>query len=80
MQEANSRQYKREMVSFKVGSENASTMAGSVLRDERVLKLNEVKVTGMREIDIRNDARREGWLTWFRKAEKKRSLSRTKWR
>lgn len=35
MQGANSRQYKREMASFKVGSENASTMAGSVLRDER---------------------------------------------
>lgn len=35
MQGANSRQYKREMASFEVGSENASTMAGSVLRDER---------------------------------------------
>jgi len=35
MQEANSRQYKREMASFEVGSGNASTMAGSVLRDER---------------------------------------------
>lgn len=35
MQEANSRQYKREMASFEVRSENASTMAGSVLRDER---------------------------------------------
>ncbi|CAL1680625.1 unnamed protein product [Lasius platythorax] len=68
------------MVSFEVGSENASTMAGSVLRDERVLKLNGVKVTGMREIDIEDGARREGWSAWFRKAEKKRSLSRTKWR
>lgn len=36
MQGANSRQYKREIASFEVeGSENASTMAGSVLRDER---------------------------------------------
>lgn len=52
MQEANSRQYKREMASLEVGSENASTMAGSVLRDERMLKLSGVKVTGMREIDI----------------------------
>lgn len=40
-----------------MGSENASTMAGSVLRDERVLKLSGVKVTGMREIDI--EGRRE---------------------
>lgn len=47
MQGANSRQYKREMASFEVGSENASTMAGSVLRDERG-----VRVTGMRGIDI----------------------------
>lgn len=35
MQDANGRQYKREMASFEVGSENASTMAGSVLRDDR---------------------------------------------
>lgn len=38
MQDANGRQYKREMASFEVGSENASTMAGSVLRDERALE------------------------------------------
>lgn len=70
------------MASLEVGSENASTMAGSVLRDERMLKLSGMKVTGMREIDIggRDGARREGRLAWFRKAEKKRSLSRTKWR
>lgn len=50
------------MASPEVGSENASTIAGSVLRDERVLKLSEeMKLTGMREIDIERRRRgREG--------------------
>lgn len=77
MQGANSRQYKREMASFEVGSENASTMAGSVLRDERT------RSEGDRDegrIDI--GQLKEGKMVGggFRKAEKKRSLSRTKWR
>lgn len=74
MQEANSRQYKREMASFEVRSENASTMAGSVLRDERA---RSGRWQGWR--GDRHWGRTE-WLAWFRKAEKKRSLSRTKWR
>lgn len=55
MQGANSRQYKREMASFEVGSEKASTMAGSVLRDERA------RSEGDRDEGDRRWASRGGW-------------------
>lgn len=55
MQGANSRQYKREMASFEVGSENASTMAGSVLRDERA------RSEGDRDEEDRHWTTRGGW-------------------
>lgn len=57
MQGANSRQYKREMASFEVGSENASTMAGSVLRDERA------RSEGDRDEGDRHWA--TGWTGWM---------------
>lgn len=70
MQDANGRQYKREMASFEVGSENA--MAGSVLRDERAPRRKE----------DRRDSGDEGHgrLARLRRVEKERCLSRTKWR
>lgn len=73
MQEANSRQYKRKMASLEVGSENASTMAGSVLRDERMLKLSGMKVTGMREIDIGGETVRGEKGGWHGSERRKRN-------
>lgn len=70
MQGANSRQYKREMASFEVGSENASTMAGSVLRDERA------QSEGDRDEGDRHWATRGGLGGWRGSERRKRSEAR----
>lgn len=78
MQGANGRQYKREMASFEMGSENASAMAGSVLRDERAQSegdrdsgRREEGIAGGRERVWQRDVMRGG-REWLAGSEKRK--------
>jgi len=83
MQDANGRQYKREMASFEVGSGNASAMAGSVLRDERAPGrggANGNERDGRDLEDGGTDRLGERTVGTAQKGGKEACLSRTKWR
>jgi hypothetical protein len=71
MQDANGRQYKREMASFEVGSGNASAMAGSVLRDERAPGRGGNEGDGR---DLKGDGPVGGTGAWHGSEERKRSV------